>query len=565
MDERTQFRRLLRSFSFRFLDNELLSAEGDSRQTMVHTVALIAALGITLSLSYFYKYEFPLDPIRPALRDAIAWGDREFLISIAMAVTGIAAVVLWDALFPDRRECLTLSALPVRGRTVFLAKTLSVVVVFLTITAALNGPTALFFPWIVLGDRGALAPFLWTAFVHLTAVFAASAFVFFTFLCIQGLLINVLSFQKYKWISTWVQLGSLFTILCLLFLVPNIAHPVRIADPRNATLVHLLPSFWFLGLYEQMLGSPVPIVRELAAMARTALAISAVLAIAAYSLGYKRYVRKTIEEAEALPTDRRRRAGLPLALQSLIRDPVQRAVFLFAARTMARNRKHRLLLAIYAGLGLGYVFDNLGWLLDRGRAPHMRIFDSSVSSAPLILSFFLLLGMRVLFAVPVELQSNWIFRLTENGRPAAYLAGVRKLMIAVGVAPLALGTFPIYGLLWGWSYAARHVLLVALILLVVVEYLMRGFQKVPFTCSFLPGKANLKAKFGWYCVLFLMGAFVIGTVELSLVRNPSGYWKGALALAFVLLYRAWRRIQWERRLPALMYEEKQNALVTLEL
>jgi hypothetical protein len=278
-------------------------------------------------------------------------------------------------------------------------------------------------------------------------------------------------------------------------------------------------------------------------------------------------VRKTIEEAEALAGARR--SGWTGARRLLDRllwmKPAERAVFHFAARTMARNRKHRLMLAIYGGLGLAYVFQSLGWLIHKGHTPRAQTFDISISAAPLVLSFFILLGMRVLFTIPVEIEGNWIFRLTENGRPAEYLAAARKLMIAVGIAPLALGTFPIYGLLWGWSAAVRHLVLVLLILLVVVEFLVREFQKAPFTCSFLPGKANLKAKFGWYAVLFLVLAFAIGTVENGLVRTPAQYWKGVLALSLVLAYRAWRRHQWERRLAGLMYEERANLVVSLDL
>jgi hypothetical protein len=172
----------------------------------------------------------------------------------------------------------------------------------------------------------------------------------------------------------------------------------------------------------------------------------------------------------------------------------------------------------------------------------------------------------VLFTMPVELNANWIFRLTENGRPAEYLSGARKLMAAVGIAPLALGTFPIYGLLWGWGYAARHLLMVVLILLLVLEYLMRGFPKIPFTCSFLPGKANLKATIGIYAATFLFFAVLVSRIELALLQARSGYWIGAGIIAVVLAYRAWRRSAWERRLNGFVYEERPDwVLASLDL
>ena len=473
----------------------------------------------------------------------------------------------WDGLFPDRRDCLTLHALPIRKRTIFAAKLTAVLVMFGVVTLALNAPTTLLFPWLVLGDKAPIGALAGNVLAHAVALCGARAFLFFAFLTLQGLLVALLPFRQYKWISSWVQMGSLFAILSLFFLMPDVARPDSLADPRNSLTIHLLPPFWFLGLYEELMGARLPIVHELANMARAGLAASIVTALAAYAVGYNRYVRKTIEEADAISADRTTRAGLlsRLADRLLVRQPIERAVFHFAAHTMARNRKHRLLLAIYAGVGFSYVLKSVAWVF-QGHAERMYRLDPSISSVPLILSFFVLLGMRVLFTVPVELNSNWIFRLTENGRPSEYLAGARKLMIAVGIAPLTLGTFPIYGFLWGWGYAARHLLLVSLILLLVLEYLMRGFPKIPFTCSFLPGKLNLKATIGIYAVLFLMFALAVTAIELALLRARSGYWIGAGLIALGLLYRAWRRNAWERKLKGFVYEERPDwAMARLDL
>lgn len=567
MDERSQFRRLLRSFSDRFVDNELLSAEGDPRQTLVNALALIGAFSVTLCLCYRYKYAMMFGNASAAVRDAVSWGDKEFLISLAMAVTGFVSIVTWDGLFPDRRDCLTLHALPIRNRTIFAAKLTAALLLFAAVALALNAPTSILFPWLSLGDHAAFGDLAANVAAHVTATFAASAFAFFSLLAVQGLLVSMLSFRHYKWISGWVQLGALFTILSAFFLMPDIAHPAPLADPRNHLAVRLLPPFWFLGLYQEMLGSSLPVVHELAGMARAGLAAAAALALAAYRFGYDRYVRKTIEEADAISAGRTRRAG-PLARaldRFVVRNPVERAVFHFAARTMARNRRHRLLLAIYAGAGLAYVLNSVGWIF-RGQTDRVYRLDPTISAVPLVLSFFVLLGMRVLFTMPVELNANWIFRLTENGRPAEYLSGARKLMVAVGIAPLALGTFPIYGLLWGWGYAARHLLMVVLILLLVLEYLMRGFPKIPFTCSFLPGKANLKATIGIYAATFVFFAFLVTSIELALLRAGAGYWIGAGVIALVLVYRAWRRNAWERRLKGFVYEERPDwALASLDL
>jgi hypothetical protein len=566
MDERRQFRRLVRDFSCRFLDNEFLSAEGDTSQTAANTLALLLAAGLSLSLFFGYKYvRYMPASFTYAQREAVSWPDKQFLISLAMSVIGVALVIAWDALFPDRRDAMTLSALPIRERTIFGAKVCSVLAVFAVITAALNIVPAVILP-ALLATGAKTAGLVRYFLAHVAAIAGASVFVFATILAVQGVLINLLSYRLYKWISTWVQMGTLFAVLCMFFLTPQVAYPDLLADPRNRLITHSVPAFWFLGLYQELLGSSLGAVHELAALARGGLVVSIALAVATYSFGYRRYMRKTVEEADTVAGDPSRRASFLLRLldRILLPKPMERAVFHFGARTMTRNRKHRLLLALYGALGIAYVFKGAA-VAFQNPAGRDSLFDIGISSVPLVLSFMVMFGMRMAFPIPVELRSNWIFQLTENGRPAEYLSGVRKLMIAVGIVPLAVATFPLYWFLWGGFYAARHLVLVVLILLVAMEYLVREFPKIPFTCSFLPGKANLKATIGIYVILFVVLASMLTAFELWLVQRPAGYWKGVAAISVVLVYRAWRRNRWERRLSGFVYEEKPGLLASLDL
>ena len=48
------------------------------------------------------------------------------MIATTMLVVGLFAVLSWESTFPDRRDVLVLSPLPVRARTLFLAKVAAV-------------------------------------------------------------------------------------------------------------------------------------------------------------------------------------------------------------------------------------------------------------------------------------------------------------------------------------------------------------------------------------------------------------------------------------------------------
>ena len=65
------------------------------------------------------------------------------LIAITMLVVGLFAVLSWDSTFPNRRDVLVLAPLPVRARTLFLAKVAaSAVALSLTVAALTRFPVS---------------------------------------------------------------------------------------------------------------------------------------------------------------------------------------------------------------------------------------------------------------------------------------------------------------------------------------------------------------------------------------------------------------------------------------
>ena len=90
-------------------------------------------------------------PSEPDLGLVLAWVEAHFLISTTMLVVGLFAVLSWESMFPDRRDVLVLSPLPVRGRTLFLAKVAAVATALSLTVLALN-----IFP-------GLAAPFVFAA------------------------------------------------------------------------------------------------------------------------------------------------------------------------------------------------------------------------------------------------------------------------------------------------------------------------------------------------------------------------------------------------------------------
>src|SRR5580698_14210 len=137
--EKLQFRILFRQFLLKVVDVELLSADADPTK-------LFGQL-ITVMLSFSFFISIPVIFGGGRLREAEARVLEHFLIATTMLVVGLFAVFSWDSTFPDRRDVLVLAPLPVRARTLFLAKLAATGTGLGIAVLSLNGISGLLWPW----------------------------------------------------------------------------------------------------------------------------------------------------------------------------------------------------------------------------------------------------------------------------------------------------------------------------------------------------------------------------------------------------------------------------------
>lgn len=103
-------------------------------------------------------------------------------------------------------------------------------------------------------------------------------------------------------------------------------------------------------------------------------------------------------------------------------------------------------------------------------------------------------------------------------------------------------TTPIYLVLWGPGLALAHTAFWVLMAGALTELLLCRFHKVPFTCSYVPGKANLKLLWPLYALALTAYASWTARLELWLLGRPLlwGVATGTL-LAGLITVIAWRR------------------------
>ncbi|HEY7617109.1 MAG TPA: hypothetical protein VH744_09920, partial [Terriglobales bacterium] len=102
-------------------------------------------------------------------------------------------------------------------------------------------------------------------------------------------------------------------------------------------------------------------------------------------------------------------------------------------------------------------------------------------------------------------------------------------------APLALAFLPVTVIWWGWLVALKHLLFFVAVSWMLAELLMLRFPKIPFTCPYLPGRANIIFLWAAYAFAFLMFAYTLAGYERELLEDPARFARFA---TFAVLFAA---------------------------
>jgi hypothetical protein len=282
-----------------------------------------------------------------------------------------------------------------------------------------------------------------------------------------------------------------------------------------------------------------------AELARQALVWAAGAFALFYLLGYRRHARRVMESLET--TGRgpgRLRGGFnALVNRYLLPHPLERASFHFINQTILRSARHRLFLAMVAGVALAVALPALLRFRSGPEGYRPQFESHGFIILPLMLSFFMVSGLRAAFNLPAELRANWLFRVAESERQVRHIRAARKWVVLMGVVPLFTLLAPFEVWYRGWRPAAVYLAIALALSLLMLNLLMIWFRKIPFTCSYFPGKTTMAGGAGLYVAGFVTYVVAMGRLQARLMDSPAG-----LALFFVLVGAALWGLAWlERR------------------
>ncbi len=456
-------------------------------------LAILASPGAFASIFLLDKYSTLLQWFRGQrafnpYRASVA--DEYFFVVLSMTITGLVMVLRWNRLFPDRRDFSNLAVLPIPIRNVFLANFTALFGLALIFGVDVNAVSSFLFPAFVSASDGTFSAFFRIAISHSATVLSASLFSFFAVFALVGLLMLVLPKRLFRPVSICVRMllvvGLLTEFFSNLFLQLLAGHL-----PNGPQLyMRLLPSFWFLGVYENLAGLATPVMAQLGRQALVALLAAIVIAVAAYSLCYRRHFLRLAESLDVIGRAGRFRTRLPKWLaKMLFRSEFDHACSSFVLKVLFRSERHLMFFGGYLGIGMVMVAQTM---LDANhQAVNPSLPSATFLAVPLMIAFFVITGLRFVFDLPASLDANWTFRAAVVNPDPPPVITVRKLMLLAVVPWEMLVLAPITWQRFGWKIVFEHTAMVIALSVLLIDAVLIRFRKIPFTCSTHPDSKQL--------------------------------------------------------------------------
>jgi hypothetical protein len=508
---------LTRHFFDALFDLGFLSREGADAfiRVLLGVIAVIFSFGLLLTRMYMGKYAGLKGAADAAPYLQALAADTTLAFGLPMWIAAFITVLISHSLVPDETDFRVLMPLPVTRAFVFGTKLLALAIFCgIFIGASLVAVT----PLVALISSSRHAPYLPP--VSLAAYWIvgtlSSACSVLVIVAINGVLTTALPRSRVHGVTASMRsvlLVGLMLAVPFVFALPADADRLAAHSPA----MYLLPPAWFLGVERLMFGGADVYTARLGHIGLVALAAAAVCSTAAYLVLYRRFDRVMLRSLQVT----RRRPRVPFAFAA---NPWGRAIGDFTHATLRRSALHQGVLLGVTACGLALALNRLvdpqviAWV--RSLATARLDVVLAIMGAPWLLMFAAGLGTRAALALPIEQRANWIFRMTESEatRGQQLRAVVRLMRQATVGLPLVL----MAPLEWG-LFGPRAIFALAAnaaCALLWVEVLLRGWRRIPFTCSYMPGKQTAAQTTVVGVGLLVLGVTLCGAIAVGSARSP---------------------------------------------
>jgi hypothetical protein len=516
------FKTLTRHFVEATLAPEVLTEAGADylRRTLFGVVAVLLVAGMFVTRAFFDRYTQLGSVVGTQAYLSAVQADTLFMIALPMLLVGLAAVIAGPLLFPDETDYRVLTPLPISRAQLFLAKLAAVAGIVAVAIVAVNIITTFWFP-IAISGRKAEHPLLARLVTHAVASLAGSTFMCVAVMALQGLMIVAVPPAWQRRMSVVVQGAMCVGLLLMLPVVARMPGMAVTSATVLQTPLAWLPPSWFLGLQRWMLdGAASGGYAQAAARGGVAIVVSLTLVAASYIALYR-----SAEQLAGVAGASRTSRGSSTVLAPLYNRlaPQTVAIVDFIRAGITRSRLHQFVFIIVLGMGMAVLIGDIA-AVRLGASPMASRPGAplqAVISAPLLIALAVVLALRTAIKWPLERNAAWIFHVTEDPRTRPAALGGISWTIAMGAWLSAMTTAAVLQprmIGASWLVAAA---LTTMAVMALVEFVLIDWRRIPFACTYLPGKHVLAYHLGVLVAEYFIFVVIGGNLIRWAVLDPA--------------------------------------------
>jgi len=457
---------------------------------------------------------------------------RGFYVFYAMLLALLATAAMWDALLPDRSDLEIISVLPVRPLVLAASRLAAATRLLLLLALVTAVPVALTFGFAA-GLHAGGAGLLRVIVAHVVTVVASMMLVFCVLVSIRGAILLPGSERMAERATSVLQAATLLLFVEAFVFLPGVMGTIVRAFRDGQPPLWCVPVLWLTAFYGWIAEGAA----RNGDVNRALLAIAvAMLSAVAMSLVPAPWLARRVQLSPA----RDRASTISSLMRALLRrlntDVSVAGMAIFAAATLARSRRHALLLASYSGMGIAMA--SIG-LLTAGFSDRFNLTAprQDVLAVPLVAIFFVVFGLRAALERPADPLANWVFRIIPpvvvDGRRAA-----RLLVLWLGVMPVLVASGMAYIAIWDGGTTLRVLTLDASAAFVLVELAFLRWARIP--CGSLHANTGDMVKSRWPLVVLFLYLFAFRGADLQMyaLSHRGAVWlMGAVLVALTAAIR----------------------------
>jgi len=516
-DDRQTFGILFREFFTQLFISESAVSDHQVQVAMIGVVTLLIMPGLLIPLHLMTAFETAAKYF-PLLLSPLTRLVATVFVTFAIVAVGVIAAYAWDSLTFDRRDALVLGPQPISARTIVAAKLAALGALFVIAGGGINllsaFPLSLFAP-----AHQPITATIRLFIAHVVTTMTASAFVFCGLITVRAAT-NALGRGRVI-AGTLFQCALVSALLCFIVFAPASLElefqpsappqPIRLIGVHTQPIPAWMPTHWFVALYDVIRGATDVYAPRRALVTLVLTLASAVVAVAAVAASYRQQLRLALAPARTPPQSALARIPSFVARLFAGRDRSARGLAEFMVVTLLRNRQQQTMLAMNGALGVVMILIEL----TRRDSDAAGLFHPSIALAriPLLIAFWLAIGLRASFFVPSQLPAAWALRANILTGPRVNHSAIRAASITMLVPPVSALASVLAILSSGWKHALWHASFVALATLLLVEVIALTVPFVPFARPYQPGHAKLKTRWPIYAFGVYLFAYVLARVE----------------------------------------------------